>query len=160
MVWTLLMAALLVVGGCASEDQQAQEPEMPPLPENELALEAPWARPAPSGGTSAVYFRVANGTASADTLVEVRTPIADSVAIHQTTQSADTTRMQPAGTVTIPAQQRTVLEPGGMHIMLMQLGQPLSVGDNVLIDVEFAEAGVQRLSVPVQETAPGAQQQQ
>lgn len=156
----LVVAALLVVSGCASEDQQGQQAEAPPLPEDELTLEAPWARPAPAGGTSAVYFRLANGTAAVDTLVEVRTPAADSVSIHETIQNADTTRMQPAGTVAVPAQQRIRLEPGGLHIMLMRLNQPLSLGDNVLIDVEFAEAGVRRISVPVRETAPGAQPQE
>ncbi len=157
---TLLGAATLALAGCASEDQPAQEEAMPPLPDDELTIEAPWARPAPSGGTSAVYFRLANGTAVADTLVEVRTPVADSVAIHETIQNADITRMRPTGPVAIPAQQRVPLEPGGIHIMLMQLSQPLSVGSNVLIDVEFAEAGVRRLSVPVQETPPSATSQQ
>lgn len=132
---------------------------MQPLPEGELVLEEPWARPASAGGTSAVYFRVANGTTSADTLVEVRTPAADSVAIHETVQQGDTTRMQPAGSLAVPAEQRMALEPGSSHVMLMNLSQPLSAGDNVIIDVEFASEGLQRINVPVRERAPGAQSQ-
>lgn len=45
-------------------------------------------------------------------------------------------------------------EPGGYHVMLLDLAQPLVVGDEVDLTLEFAEAGSTTLSVEVAETAP------
>ena len=145
-----------LIAGC----QPAEEPpatEMPPLPEGELAVEEPWARPGPAGGTSAVYFRLANGMTQPDTLVEIRTPATDSVSIHETYQpegDTATSAMRPVGTVPVPSQQRVELAPGGMHVMLVNLSRGLQSGGNLIVDLEFASGEVQRLSVPIRETPP------
>lgn len=153
----MLCAALLVVAGCAADETDTEQADAPPLPENEIAIEDPWVRPELPGGASAMYFRIANGTTAADTLVEVRTPAADSISIHETVQRGDTTRMQPVGPVPVPAQERVAFEPGGRHIMLMELNQSLDVGNNLIVDVSFAEEGLKRVSVPIRERAPEAQ---
>ncbi|HEX6988714.1 MAG TPA: copper chaperone PCu(A)C, partial [Bacillota bacterium] len=49
----------------------------------DIAIEDPWARPAPAGDNSAVYFEIRNGAAEADTLTGVFADVADMVEVHQ-----------------------------------------------------------------------------
>ncbi len=46
------------------------------------------------------------------------------------------------------------LEPGGYHVMLIDLVEPLEIGDEIDVTLEFAEAGETTISVEVTETAP------
>lgn len=148
-----VLISVLLLAGC--EPAEAPSANEPPLPVGELAIEEPWARPGAVGGTSAVYLGLANGQAEADTLVEVRTPVTDSVTIHETHEPEQgTTAMRPVDQVPIPAQQRVALAPEGTHIMLVDLAQPLQTGSNLILDLEFAGGEVKRLSVPIRETPP------
>jgi len=41
----------------------------------------------------------------------------------------------------VPAGERAVLEPGGYHVMFMDLAEPLVEGETVTATLRFAEAG-------------------
>mgnify|MGYP006430566609 CR=1 FL=1 len=157
------LAALFSVGlmGCQpAEDSASNEPAADAtasLPDSALTVEQPWVRPGPAGGMSAAYFRLANGTARADTLMEVRTPATDSVSIHETYHpTGDTTvsAMRPLPNVPVPPQQRVALAPGGAHIMLVNLPRALPSGDTLVIDLAFASGDTQRVHAPIRETPP------
>lgn len=45
-------------------------------------------------------------------------------------------------------------EPGGHHVMLLDLAAPLSVGDEIELRLQFAEAGETSVTVEVAESAP------
>jgi hypothetical protein len=158
--WTaaLGLSLLLVVTGCGGENG-SQEPDdsAPPLPTDELAVENPWVRPAAAGGNSALYLTVLNGTSSPDTLLDVSAPIIGSVQFHETVDSAGTMHMQPLGpSLPVPPKTRTALEPGGKHVMLMNLSQPLSAGESVVLNLDFAESGLLRLRAPIRMEPPSS----
>lgn len=44
--------------------------------------------------------------------------------------------------VEIPAGESVTLEPGGFHIMLMELKQPIKAGDSIPVTLTFEKAGV------------------
>lgn len=46
------------------------------------------------------------------------------------------------------------LEPGGYHVMLIDLVEPLETGDEIELTLEFAEAGTTTVTVEVAESAP------
>lgn len=50
--------------------------------------------------------------------------------------------------------ETVTFEPGGYHVMLLDLVGPLEVGDEVELTLEFAEAGSTTLTVEVAESAP------
>jgi copper(I)-binding protein len=54
-----------------------------------------------------------------------------------------------AGGVTVPAASHTHLSPGGDHVMLMGLEQPLKPGDEVPISLRFSDGTTRDLTVPV-----------
>lgn len=50
--------------------------------------------------------------------------------------------------------ETVTFEPGGYHIMLLDIAEPLEVGDEIDLTLEFAEAGSQSITVEVMESAP------
>jgi copper(I)-binding protein len=155
----LLAATLVTLGGCGGgQSQQDATPSEPSLPEDELALENIWVRPVEPGGNTALYMSLANGQSAADTLLSVDAPIIDSVAIHSTVDTAETTMMKHVGPLPIPANTRVPLEPGGTHVMLMGVTQPLRDGESIVLNVDFAQAGLRRVRAAITNTPPSAAQ--
>ncbi|MFV0258069.1 MAG: copper chaperone PCu(A)C [Acidimicrobiales bacterium] len=54
----------------------------------------------------------------------------------------------------LPAGEPVVLEPGGYHVMLMGLAEPLVAGGELEVTLEFAEAPPQTMLVAIMDTAP------
>ncbi len=150
LVSTLLLVVAWTAAGCTADTDSNGAAGT-----GTLVVEAPWARPGTEGGMSAVYFRIENGTASADTLEAVRADAADAVEMHESYEAEDGTRgMRPIGPVPIPAGQRVDFVPGGRHVMLIQLNRALEVGDSLVVDLEFAQDGIRSLNVPVRVAPP------
>ena len=146
---------LTACGGGEAESSREPSQQQPDLPKNELEVHDPWVRPAPAGGNSALYLTLLNGTSTADTLVDVEAPIIGSVEIHQSVDSAGTSMMRPMGTsVAIPPKSRVMLEPGGKHVMLLRLQQPLADGESIVLNLDFAQAGLRRIQAPIRTQAP------
>jgi copper(I)-binding protein len=53
--------------------------------------------------------------------------------------------------IEIPANGEVEFKPGGLHIMLVELKQPLAVGDEVQLTLRFEKAGEIQLIVKVKE---------
>lgn len=154
---------LLVVGtavGCASDDGSTSNSESAldtsaAVATGALTVEAAWARPGGAGGMSALYARIGNGTAHADTLQSVATAVANTVEIHESYEGEDGTRgMRPIGPVPVPAGEQVALAPGGKHVMLIRLNQALQPNDSLAVDFRFARAGTQSMKVPVRLQRP------
>ena len=117
-----------------------------------ITVEEAWARaPAMSGGNGAVYFRLVNKGDEADVLVSVKSGIG-TAELHETTMKEnDVMSMQPLGRVIIPAGGMVEFEPGGKHVMLIDVGETLSPGDKIPLTLRFAKLGEMRIEVSVQE---------
>jgi copper(I)-binding protein len=103
----------------------------------------------------AVYFEVVNGGA-ADTLVRIESPVAKSIEMHETRMQGDTMQMRQVNAVHIPAKGRVRFESGGLHVMLVDLKQPLKEGDRFPLRLVFRVAGTVDKQVVVQSlTASG-----
>jgi copper(I)-binding protein len=101
-----------------------------------------WARPAPqSGGTTAVYFRIVNRGDQADRLVGGRAVGAEALEIHETTMEGDMAHMAPLAGIDVPAGATVEIAPGGFHLMLLGLTNPLEPGDHVALTLAFEQAG-------------------
>lgn len=112
-----------------------------------------WARATPpDAGVAAVYLTVVGG-AQADRLVGATTARAAMTQIHTVTEAAGMARMRPTGGVEVPARTTVLLAPQGLHLMLMNLAQPLVAGERFAVTLTFATAG--RVDVDVEVLAPG-----
>jgi copper(I)-binding protein len=146
-------APLQQAGSMAGMDMNAMATEAP-LPEPEpgkLTIVEVRARPAPlAGGTGAVYFTVLNGLDNDVQLVSAASPAANVVETHETVSENGVMRMVPLPDgYTVPAGEALLLKPGGKHIMLIDIIEPLEPGDTVDLTVNFDNGESIDLSVPV-----------
>ncbi len=94
-------------------------------------------------------------------LVSARSSVAAMVEIHEMKMEGDTMRMRAldAG-LPLPAGQPVQLKPGGYHVMLMGLKQPLNAGDTVPVTLVIEGPQGRRetleLKAPVRAMVPPA----
>ena len=62
--------------------------------------------------------------------------------------------MRPVAFIELPAGVAVELKPGGYHIMLLNLVEPLEVGTSFELTLVFEHAGQITIDVPVLEEAP------
>jgi len=115
-----------------------------------------WAREtAPGQSVAAAYLTIENSGPGTDRLVGVASPAAEQASLHSTTVEDGIARMRAInGGLEIPARGAAALEPGGDHIMLVGLRQPLVRGSDVELQLRFERSGERQVAVRVLE--PGA----
>ncbi len=146
---SFLLIAFLSVISCNSEQNQTRTAEYV-LPDDGIAVEGAWARPGRENGVTAVYLNVLNGSAETDTLIALSSPIAGLTELHETFDRGDGMMgMREAEEPYFPGRGITSMEPGGLHIMLMQLKNALLEGDEVIVNLTFANAGEISVTAPV-----------
>ncbi|WP_179862237.1 copper chaperone PCu(A)C [Longibacter salinarum] len=153
--------SILLLAGCGADDSTTGESsgasasETPPPPQT-MDIRSVWVRPAPSGGNSALYMTLVNGTQAADTLLNVDVAVADTVEIHESYQTEDNmSGMRPIGPLPVAPKSNVVLEPGGKHVMLLNLSEPLAADSSVAVRLTFSTAGERRVRAPIQMRPPG-----
>lgn len=106
---------------------------------------------APVGGG---YVTITNTGSEADRLVGAASPVAGVTQIHEMKMEGDLMKMNevPEG-VEIPAGATVTLKPGGLHIMFMQLQQPLVEGTTVPLTLTFEKAGSVEVELSVESPA-------
>jgi copper(I)-binding protein len=108
-----------------------------------ITIERPWARASAPGQTvGGGFMTILHQGATEDRLVSATTPIAREVQIHTMNMDGGVMRMRPVeGGLAIPAGGRVVLQPGGLHLMFMELSAPLVAGSTFPVTLRFANAG-------------------
>ena len=92
-----------------------------------------------------------------DTLtgVSVDPSVAAVAELHETSMSDDdsgTMMMQEVLSIEVPTSGEVSLEPGGFHVMLMQLAEPLETGAEFTVTLTFENAGDVDVNVEVRES--------
>lgn len=102
-----------------------------------------WVRAtAAAGQPTAAYMTIANAGGGPDALLSASTPAASSVEIHQTsTDASGMTGMTPVRVVDIPAGGSVTLRPGGTHLMITGLAEPLTAGGTLELRLVFEHGG-------------------
>ena len=90
---------------------------------------------------TAAYFTVRNRGARPDRLLSASCTCAARVEIHTHQSQGGVARMVRVPSVTIPARGEAVLAPGGAHLMLFGLKQPLRDGGRQSMTLVFERAG-------------------
>lgn len=128
----------------AQEAQDAQESQVG------LQLMDAWSRPTmTSTQPGAVFLAITNHQAEADTLLGASTPRAEKVEIHGHRHEDGVVAMFMMDELDVPAGETTALAPGGLHLMLFGLTEPLVEGDVYPLSLTFARAGVVDVEVSV-----------
>ena len=157
----VVVAISLAFGSVAAQDDsETMEPmeSMEPMEQMEpgLSVRHAWTRESMMVDLAgAAYMVIHNSMDEDDALLGVSSPAAGVVEIHESSMDADgAMAMMHVEEIPLPAHADAVLEPGGYHIMLIDLVEPLTEGTEIELVLEFATAEPQTVMVPVQGMAP------
>lgn len=105
-----------------------------------------WVRPAMEGGNSAAYFSYTNSEDRADTLISIKTSVSSNVQIHESFQTDDGMMgMRERDKIILQPGEQLILEPGGLHVMIMHLNQSIQSSDSVEMIIKWKVAGIDTL---------------
>lgn len=123
---TLAAAAALTLAGCSSADDGPG-----------LEIHDAWVRTADDGMTAA--FGVIDNTTNHDiTITAGSSPSAGMIELHEVSEVAGEMSMHPIdGGFVVPAGESISLEPGGWHIMFMNIPAPIEAGDEVSVTLDL-----------------------
>jgi periplasmic copper chaperone A len=138
------LAAALATGTALAADPASPAPTAAPMPSMAagVTVQEPWARAVPDVGTpGAAYLILVNGSEVADALLSASSPAAGTVELHETTPDASgMMAMHPVERIDLPAGATVALQPGGYHIMLIDLVAPLVEGELMPLTLTFEHA--------------------
>lgn len=117
-----------------------------------------WARATmPGQKVSGAYMKL---TADADAkLVGASSPVVPRVEVHEMKMDGDVMRMREVPAIDLPKGQTVSLEPGGYHIMLMNLAKPIAAGAVIPITLTVESDGKREtIEVKAEARMPGGMQ--
>jgi copper(I)-binding protein len=125
----------------------------------QVTVSEPWVRGTVAGQKATGAFMTLTSATEAK-LVSASSPVAGVVEIHQMSMDGGVMRMGAVkGGLALPAGKAVELKPGGYHVMLMDLKQPVNAGETVPLSLVFEGADKKPQTVEVKATvrALGAQ---
>ena len=118
----------------------------------DIEVRHPWSRATPPGAQVGVgYMEIRNKGTQPDRLVAASAPVAKRVEMHITQRDGEVMRMRQVEGFDIPARERVTLRPGGSHLMLVDIAQPLKKGERFKMRLRFERAGEMDIELEVQE---------
>lgn len=140
MIRGAVAAALLMLPACGTQEPPA-----------DIAIEGAWARETVVGQSSAAaYLTIVNRGDGADRLVAASAPSAEAASLHSTSSSGGVARMRPIENgVSIPARGSAQFRPGGDHVMLTGLAEPLKAGSTAELRLRFERGGERRVELRI-----------
>jgi copper(I)-binding protein len=101
-----------------------------------------WVRPPQGMERPAAGYFVITGGSQADALLGATSPVAGDVQVHETsTDASGMTGMHPVSRVEVPAGATVAFQPGGFHLMFMEVTGTIEAGGSVQIELTFEKAG-------------------
>jgi copper(I)-binding protein len=114
----------------------------------QTTVKDPWVRGTVAGQKATGMFGQLS-SATGGRLVAASSPVAGIVEIHEMSMDGTTMKMRAIPALELPAGKAVELKPGGYHVMLMDLKQPLKAGETVPLTLVVEGAGGKRESVEV-----------
>ena len=149
-VATLVMIMSLVGAACSSSNDDACDA---------VEIENAWVR-LPPGPNTALYMDITNTSDGAFALSGVSSDFATTYELHESKMSDGQMIMEkvPGQEIPVAAGATTKLEPGGLHVMAIDIQEPLAVGDVKTFTLTFTNDCTTEITAPV-ETAemPGSE---
>lgn len=141
----VLLAVALLVAACgpAEDGGGAADQDMGEA----LSIVDAWARPADAGDHSAAYMTIVNEGGADVAIVDASAPVGDTE-LHESVDEDGVHRMDHVESIVVPAGEAVELNPGGLHIMLMNLVEDLEEGDE--FEVTLVLDSGDELQVPVE----------
>lgn len=133
-----LLATVTLVLAMAGASAKAHE-----VKAGDLLITNLWSRATPGGAkVGGGYLTIENKGGVADRLISATSPVSGKVEVHEMSMVNGVMTMRPLDSgLAIEAGKTVTLAPGGFHLMLTDLKQPLKEGEKLPVTLEFEKAG-------------------
>ena len=120
-----------------------------------VSVNDPYVRLVPPGQNVTGAFLVFQNADDKDhKVVKAESPASKVTEMHNHINDGGVMKMRPVKDIEIKAKGETVLKPGSLHIMLIDLKQSLKEGDNVAISVTFEDGSSKKFDAQVRRIQP------
>lgn len=117
----------------------------------QVVVKDAWVRGTVQGqGATGAFMQLTSPTDTV--LVGAASPVAKIVEIHEMKLEGGVMKMNAVKALALPAGKAVELKPGGYHVMLMALKEPLREGDKVPLTLTFEDKAGKKQSVEVNAT--------
>lgn len=152
----LAVAAVLsagVVAGCSSSTTPAgSESQAPTCP---ISVSDGWVKAADKGMTAA-FGTLSNGGGQPVTITAAATPASTSMELHEVVDDNGTMVMKAvADGFPVPANGSLILEPGGYHLMLMDVTAPIKAGQDVTFTLTCSNGATTQVTAQAKDFTGG-----
>ncbi|MFB0937291.1 MAG: copper chaperone PCu(A)C [Propionivibrio sp.] len=121
-----------------------------------IAVHDPYVRLVPPGIKTTGGFMLIRNTGKADRqLIKAESPAAGTVELHTHINENGVMKMRAVASIAVQAGGQAELKPGGYHVMLIDLKEPLKEGDSVPISLTFDDGSTVNLQAPVRKPHTG-----
>jgi len=122
---------------------------------DQIEVHQPYVRLAPPNAPAAGAFMVIRNTGSKDVkVVKADNPASRVTELHTHLNEAGVMKMRQVPAIEIKAGGEAKLQPGGLHIMLIDLKAPMQEGDNIAITLGFDDGSSKQVDAKVMRPLP------
>jgi copper(I)-binding protein len=141
--FSLLAAGLLLSGGALAGSADI------------VSVDQPYVRLAPPNAPATGAFMVIRNGGDKDVrVVRADNPVSRVTELHTHLNEGGVMKMRPVTAIEIKAKGKAVLEPGGLHVMMIDLKAPMKEGDSIPITLTFDDGSSKQVDAKV--VRPGA----
>lgn len=120
-----------------------------------VAVVDPYVRMVPPGAMATAAFMVLKNSGSKDVkLVKAENSVSKVTELHTHLNEGGMMKMRQVPAIDIKAKGEAVLEPGGLHVMMIDLKAPLKEGDKVTVTLGFDDGSSKKIEAPIRRPAP------
>ena len=123
-------------------------------PARGIEIHSAWMRPAAKDTNGGVYFELHNHNSTPDELTGVSSDMAVVAEIHESKMEGDVMTMNMLTSLPLEADADIAFEPGGLHVMLINLRQDFKANDEFTVTLHFKNSEDIAVHVIVRDTAP------
>ena len=128
---------------------------------DEIVIHEPYVRLAPPNAQATGAFMVIRNAGAKDVkLVKAENPTSRLTELHTHINDKGVMRMRQVQDINVPAKGEAVLQPGGLHVMLIDMKAPLKEGDIVPMTLTFNDGSSKLVDIKVQKMMPAGMQMQ
>jgi copper(I)-binding protein len=109
----------------------------------------------PNAPTSAVFTQIMNSDDHDRFIVSAATSAAGKVELHDVIKEGDVMKMRQIERIKVPANGKVELKPGSLHIMLFELTKPFKEGENIDVELTFANGEKHQFTAPIKKVMSG-----
>lgn len=122
----------------------------------EVTVHEPWVREGPPAATVlGGFMELRNDGAEPVELVKAEGPDFEWVELHRTVHEDGMARMVAQDAIEVPAGGVATLEPGGLHLMLMNPRRHYRAGDRVPLTLSFSDGRTLEIEAEVRKASGG-----